>query len=206
MNYWFMVSNSRILCALKVDSYMVTFYVGFLLTSATREQMPYPLYIHGSCIGDPDYTATTLHCGGGMFPEASGATATDIYCSTLYDDTSKYWADYEKKVGTQPGNVECVGASSSVPRYNFANQWGNCLDGTVFLRPVYMQNRGYYTVGNNVYDAPNVATVGQLDGIFLLDGTDLTAESIVTISGVDYLLVNNYYRVGRGNICALRLT
>lgn len=202
MKYWFMITPNRIMGIIKVDAYYASFYGGFLTTAATKEQMPYPMYISGSCQNDTPYTTTASHVGCGCFPETANQRSPAIYSTAFFDSNLNVWRDYTLQTHWEPGPIP---GSLDGNMFDYCTLWEEDINGNVFLVPVYVQSRGYNSTAYGQYVYQNCYVAGQMEGIFILNGTDKVAETIVTIDTIDYILIPNYYRTGRSHYCAFRL-
>jgi len=203
MTYWFTCSHSRVSGVIKVGNYYATFYGGFLETAASREQMPYPMAVMGTSGGDYSYTTTANHTGG-MFRNAV-VTTRPHHCLAVFSDIENFWRDpvFDSYGWSLPAAVDCVYDATKMA---FITRWNATLDGAAFLMPIFMANHGSTSrfSGNKSYVRNYV--VGQLDGFYRVNGEGKVAEGTIDIGADSYLLVPNYYRTGRENFVAFRMT
>lgn len=201
MPYWFIVNSRRIIVVAKVGTTIQCCYLGFLTPYAMPGQFPYPLVIAGSNInngGFPVYNDTsTGRAANFMFPSTQSITGQPSH-ALCYRMPSGSWNLLHN---SQHGLNQI---ENSYNNYNGLWPWvsqkigleRNTIDGSPILTPAVLQHRN---------SAVDKGVLGELDGVFHVPGFGQTAESIITYSGDDYLVVNNVYRTGNGDFAAIKL-
>lgn len=213
--YWFNVNSRRIIVVAKVSTVFVMCYLGFILPFATPGQYPYPLFIGG-----------TTWAGSGSSTRFSSVNADDqMFWRGGVPSSITGSANASFKLRTPSGvwrsrnnQVDFDYSNTSISEKDMEGMWpyigpsdlataGNSfwvdyrrpnLDGTYTLTPIK-----YIDATTPVTDA-NVW--GELDGIFHVTGSGNSSENIITVDGVDYLVVQNIFRSDVGNFCAVRLS
>ena len=177
--YWLVATPRRIIVAAKVGTTYQFTHLGLLDTPATDAQYPYPLLI------------------GGM-----GNTSTQNYSGALYS----FW----KISSFSSGRISCPGGAwgslaEGTDRFdrplvtvatrheNYKDQMLAGLDGTYFLEP-------FFYVGDRF-----TSIFGNVDGLYHITGFNNTAENIITVAGVNYMVFPDGNKSGFGDFCALRL-
>ncbi|KJZ67242.1 hypothetical protein [Pseudomonas fluorescens] len=182
---WLSVSERRLAGVCRISNTYHSFYAGLILPFAPTDQYPFPCYVGGS--GDAELWSST----------SSSASAYPFYGGQ-----------------SRPGRV-CLpgGGWQEVSR----SDSGDSLD----FKPSYLYERAYVwpfdgglanlgktLAGEHViYNAMIVSStpaaglapddgmwLGYLDGIFACSNVGASAESVITIDSIQYLLVPNVFR------------
>lgn len=185
--YWIVANGRRFVVVANVSTVYEACAGGFFLPYATPGQYPYPLLVGG-----------TSSSAAARFSSASGDHG--VFCDPartalrvrLPDGT---WADfynwYESagRSGVDSASVHTVwpGGWSPPLRDN--------VDGSYALLPLILQ-----TPGNGTKQL-----LGEIDACFWVSGFGAAAEDLVTVGGVDHLVVQDTFRTARTNYWALRL-
>jgi hypothetical protein len=178
MNYWLVVTASRIILCAKVSTTYQMVHLGFINTPATEAQYPYPLLIGGGgYILTQNYSAPpfTFWNNGGSYTSRlvlpSGKMGLHNY--------GTWGVDYEPFSIT---TINVVNVSLTRP----------AIDGTYMLEPFYV-----------IQDSGNI--FGTIDGLYRVTGYNQTAENIITVEGVNYMVFQDSNRTSYADYCALRL-
>jgi hypothetical protein len=100
------------------------------------------------------------------------------------------WSPISRYGGAEASNIFTCSESSR-------NVILSSLDGSYLLEEIYL---GEYSIFYTFYG------LCRLDGLYTVSGYNNPAGSIITVSGVNYLVFNDVYRLGYGDFFALRLT
>lgn len=178
--YWMVCNGRRIIVCAKIGTTYQMIYLGFLTVPATDAQYPYPLFIGGS--GD----VATKNTSDSIQSFWNGSTSSYGRLSL----PGGYWGYTGYSSGDYTANQ-----SLSVMTFNEANRsvMFTAPDGTYLLEPFYVTACG----------AAN--TYGMFEGLFRVTGYNNTAENIITVGGVNYMVFPDGSRTGYGDFCAMRL-
>jgi len=219
--YWFIVNSRRAIVVAKVSTVYQIMYIGYILPYLPPSMMPYPLAIVGTsvgaCAGMTTYTgerwsqATPSHSLGVLDPvcDLLGATS-DIVAQP--NGNFRFWfqewgAIANKYIYTYDGG----GTARTVDSRQLWPLSLNNVDLINRLRP--RPNDSSYSllpiIVTHRLNSPNV--FGELEGIYQCSGFNNASENVIQIpDGVsgynDYLVIQNVFRTGQGNYCAVRLT
>ena len=175
--YWLVCTPRRLVLVAKVGTTYQSIHLGLLTTPATEGQYPYPLLIGGG--------------GNSLLINYSGAT--DSFWNNGY---------YSGRLSMPGGAWGGINSSTETPvkptplvsTFNEANKLVMLtgLDGSYLLEPFYLY-------------VNNPAILGHIEGLFRVSGYNNTAENIITVAGVNYLVFPNGSRAGYGDYCAMRM-
>jgi len=200
MPFWFIVSGRRIIViAQTAGSVSYAAYLGWYLPYATPSEFPYPMFNGGSTyIATKGYLETNYTVGN--FYDGPRASATSAVSQLRHRDGS--WipvaAYTQSSVATRPGALdgECSiwphdKVTAAQYEYGFIENVGGSF--SVFPMILYSAING-----GNVY--------GELDGVYFSPQGTVGKKfpDTITISGDDYLVVNNTSRTVEAN-CAILL-
>lgn len=214
MTYWFVANGRRFVVVVKISTIFQAMYGGLYLPYATPTVYPYPYFIGGtrgeiavaplnwrSVQADHTHFVSPAAVAGfgGQPNRDTGAWMLDpaanwIRCWNNGSDLGN------PKIGLGPENLfDGLSASRGVTtlQYGYDNvrqRTGQCYGGDFMLSPITF-----------VQQTPTDQTYGILDGCFRVTGMNNAAENIVTIGGVDHLVVQNAFRTGTGDYWALAL-
>lgn len=182
MPYWMVCTPRRIIVCAKVGTTYQMVYLGLLTPPATDAQYPYPLFIGGS-----------------------GKVLTQSYADALNVFWNATAAYYVARISLPGGTWGSQGTATQTPAkpllvpdsVNRANRLNTltALDGSYLLDPIYYNSSqtGYSVIA------------GQLDGLFQVTGYNNSAENIITVGGVNYMVFPDGSKSGYGDYCAMRL-
>lgn len=197
--YWLVANGQRLIVVAKVSTtYMVT-YMGKFFPYATPSQYPYPVVLSSpSDIDARRWSDTTASLrsiqrpGAGSYIFGHGnqwASIQDIFQSSGEAVRAYSTAGYAHTLTGVENGVTIP--YSTAPQYINQNP-----DGSYTLIP-------YVLLGSNVFGGAQV--FGELDGIMWVSGHNNASENIVVSGGKNYLVVQNVFRTGWTDYCAVEL-
>lgn len=184
--YWF-VGNGR--CAkiiAKVGTSYEHAYAGFIIPHATPDEYPYPLLIGGSCANlNSRYSQADLVHSAYWNPGTNSQQVQD-YTNT---QTSGCYLRTPNNFWASAGNLYQGGqaATQGLTLWPYGHfeaigpVFGSLTDYT--LMPIVLHNN---LISRAVY--------GELDGVFFISGYAQASENIISLDGLDYLIVQNTWR------------
>lgn len=199
MPFWFIASGRRFVCVFKITTTYPACYCGWYLPYATPSQFPYPMYIGGSTGLEDTPWNTTNYTVGNFYdgPVESAAKS----CATLRhrDGTWLKSGSYNRTTsGTRP--IVNTSVESYITMYDNAFPASDTFDKATIPDP----DGEYPLIAATMWSPENDGNVyGELDGIFWTPSRDNTAESIITVGGDSYLVVQNMYRSSEANMAIL---
>lgn len=181
--FWFVANGRRFIIVAKVSTVYQSMHAGFILPYGLPSEYPYPVAIGGQYEGNVRWSNTgNLHCG---FTNP----ALTLKLRTPGGD----WLPFENKYdgsGSQPSDrtITNVFPTRALPNPRPS------IDGTHTLDPLVLHTSLY---DKNVY--------GEFQGVKRISGFGNASENVVTVDGVQYLVVQDGFRTGSGNYFAVAL-
>ncbi|QPZ53254.1 virion structural protein [Achromobacter phage vB_AchrS_AchV4] len=211
MKYWFVANGRRFVVVVKVSTVYETLYGGMLLPYSDPISYPYPMIIGGSAGSAFDqtynWTNTQLSHSHFITPYGDSASAPNTKPSLLFLDPSGQWIPVDNKAltstsqgaGVAPyhwlGGMDVTLGSSYHSYYqSLFEKTLACLGGSYALFPVTL-----------VQKAPADQTYGVFHGVYHVTGNGNAAENIITLDGVDHLVIQNVFRTTPNSYWALAL-
>ena len=207
--YWFVVDGRRAIVIAKINAQYECAYLGFFDSYFSPEQYPYPLALGGSLAlqdhddipiwSSTDWRWSNVGLGHNVFTHSNVGLEGPYYtedaeaATMRVRDLNGEWIRFEAKRSGDPG-YPTVGADVNLV-------WPYC-DGLELLDPNLDDGYLLLPVVLCTY-APNV--MGQLNGVACVTGQDLTAETLVTIGEVSWIVVTNVAQTGRDDYLAIAL-
>jgi hypothetical protein len=201
MTYWIVASGRRFVVVIKVSTTYHAIYGGLILPYATPSQYPYPLFIGGESNSNLRWSDTTVGFRQFVDPGAP-SSATNSGTNFCFPDGSwQYFCNWLNSSGND--SLATLGRSvwpyagssdSSQQVDNRLREMRDNIDGTYTLLPLILS-----------CETPSRQVFGEIDGCYYVSGYGNAAENIITISGQDYLVVQNIFRTNRWNYWALKL-
>jgi hypothetical protein len=208
MTYWFVASGRRFAVVVKISTVFQTLYGGLYLPYATPLSYNYPLFIGGS--------AGPL----GYFEVRSWRDETDSHslfpCS--YRSTSITGTQASAYFLNPGGNWYNIAVRGNLTEHSLAPEqafdtWGTSESATSHYGMNFVRFRSRECFGGQfalhpctiVRGGENSQTYGVLDGVFRVQGFGNSSENLVTIGGVDHLVVQNVFRTSIDDYWALAL-
>lgn len=186
--YWIVANGRRFIVVAKVSTVYEIAYAGLILPHGSPSELPYPMFV-GAC----------------------GAASA----SRRWSDTSvahrAFWKGYQSAVmrshaGTWLDVNYLAFSGNSQPLAEAAAQLWPIIDGPVLqtysgdyaLTPLSVLSGGTSGVGRNDY--------GELDGVFAVSGFGNASENLISVGGVNHLVVQNTFNTSNAaNYVAVRL-
>lgn len=178
--YWMVANGRRIIVVAKVSTVYQHVHLGLLTPPATDAQYPYPMLL-GGC----------------------GQTKARSYSNTT---NSAYWncSSYSYMGGRlcRPGGIwsDAGGATNTTDVANIVNPSFPMNDsiikspgGEFLLEPLMAVNSTLFGI------------YGSIEGLFRVSGYQNSAENIITVNGVNYMVFPDCHRNTYADYCALRL-
>lgn len=187
--YWFIANGQRVIVVAKVSGVYQIAYLGKFLPYALPTQYPYPVLIAGMS-GNAGYRWSSVGADHNSFQNPGIGGSRLWYVDSTWQNVYNHDAG-----GSSIDHMNVWPTSSSFNSFDTVRaNLTSWPDGGYTLLPLIIHCN---TPANNV--------LGELDGAFFVTGHSTSAESIITISGVDYLVMQDGFRTGRENYMALRL-
>lgn len=128
---------------------------------------------------------------------ASGTVNTNLYTATGTGN-SMFWANNGANgVICRPGgDWDQIGPANCPPKSvssDFVSTLVKALDNTYLLEEIF------------ITDLNRTSIYCALDGIYRVSGFGNTAENLITVGGVNYLVVPDTYRSAIGDFCAVKM-
>ncbi len=199
MTYWFVASGRRVVAVVKNSTSFDSMHAGLFYPYASPDGYPYPMAI-GASAPDPMRWSSTESAHAGSFLDPRG-----------YVGQNPANGGYTLWVYAPGGGWFPFGYSGS--------DGGSVYSGTLFPYKVSSGTRIYMeylepspggerllTPVSLIAEADLVSgTLGMFEGVYHVGGFSNAAENLVTVDGVDHLVVQNGVKSGFYDYWALRL-
>jgi hypothetical protein len=189
--YWISANPRRIILAAKISSGYYSFvHLGFLNPPATPAQYPYPLFIGGS---NTEYNQNYSNTKRNSFWKGDSYSGDRVFSPGLvYMPEGAVWGCLNHSYIFVDFSSPALLVYSIYQGLSGAVSTG--IDGSYLLEPIWIKDRH------------RNALLGEIDGLFRVTGYgENTAENIITVDGVNYIVFPNVYRTDYANLCALRM-
>ena len=186
MPYWLVANGRRFYFGVRVSTVYESAYAGFINPFHLPTTWPYPLFVGAS---EPDSTDRWSIVRGDH-------TAFFVPNAAAMYFPDGVWRSIQSRVNGV-GNADGWSDTNVIlpwHRYDYSTDYRENLDGTYPLSPAII----------NV-TSPFRAVMGTLDGIFWTTGFNNSSETILTVSGVNYVVIQNVFRTTAGEYAAFRL-
>lgn len=201
MDYWFIANGRRFCIVAKVGTYYDSCYAGFILPTGLPSEWPYPLFIGGS-----SNTKKTLNSATGT---RSAFFENEVEGQPYLLKKDGAWQSFKNSL-----TYEATGAKVHPNKWSFGyttttapvGTFRSCLyNGTI--DPVNSTYQLFPCSLMNRVTSPSVVAdiYGDLQGVYRVGGYQNSAGNIVTVGGVQHLVVPNVYRSGEFDYAAFRL-
>lgn len=186
IRYWIIANGRRFILITAVNARYDVLYGGFILPEHLPSDWSYPLLIGGSASDHLSNSNTTI----------SHRNFWDTRDTAFLFTPAQSWRTFDNYTGSGAVNTATTNVMYSIDwnpnfRYNFTRT----LDGQPWISPGRITELGGLVQN----------TLGVYDGVFFVSNVGLVAESIITVSGVDYLVVPNVFRTTNYDLAAIRL-
>lgn len=190
--YWFVASGQHCVVVAKVSTRLIPFYLGYGLPSALTGDYPAPIYVGGCTAGKTDRWSSN-DFGFRSFTDPGGG------CYVLAP--SGAWLEVRNFYNL--GGAEAEDGAVCVWPYA-----GMATGSTELLRSLRDNGDGTYTALPLTIHGlqPNPEIYMDLQGCRYVSGFGNAAETIITIDGVQHLVVPNIFRSDRWGYWLLELT
>jgi len=183
INYNFIANGQRAIIIARIGTVVECAYMGFITPYMPFDYYPYPLFIGGSARSDLRYSDTSSSHQSFW----TGMSNLRILTSWYSHSTRVAGMANENFSLYPPGYMS---ASASL--------LSTIDDGTWLLVPMLAM---MYQGGIGGGEAP----IGELDGVYWVSGYGLTHGDIISISGTDYMAIQNAFRSGINDFAAIKL-
>lgn len=198
MTYWFIANGQRVIVVAKVSTVYEMSYYGKYLPYALPGQYPYPVISSGP-------TASVSRRWSDVTPNHRTLQAPGHGSALLA--VGNQWVQIQDRYdssGDTTRSVSTAGYAHLTPvaeqvytPYTYTNQFlSKNPDGTYNLFP-------YVIFSLNAVGGSQV--FGELDGVLWVTGNSNSSETIITVAGQDHLVVQNAFRTGDKDYCAVEL-
>jgi hypothetical protein len=190
MTYWFIANGQRVIIIVKVSTVYQMAYLGKILPYATPDQYPYPVLIAGMSSSSTLRWSSTFRSHSAPFNPGSASARL------CWPDGT--WYEFENADGTStptgPSANRFVWPTHVDPADGAWSDIRDNVGGDYSLFPLILFTQ-----------SPASNLVGEMEGIYWVTGFGTASENIITIGGVNYMVVQNAYRTGPGHYCAVRM-
>jgi hypothetical protein len=199
--FWLVANGQRFVVVAKVSTTYHAMYCGKILPYGTPSQYGYPVFIAGET-----NTATLRWSSTNIefrhFSDPGGDQTTNSGANLCHPDGTWYgYFNFYNSAGTD--------ANSNIGRsvWPYAGDATDSSGVQSFLRELRENVDGSYSLFPLILntDTPGRQVFGEMDGCYYVSGHNNAAENVVTIGGVDHLVVQNIFRTARYNYWALKL-
>ncbi|MCE8012896.1 hypothetical protein [Billgrantia desiderata] len=200
--YWFVANGRRFVVVVKVSTTFVASYQGFFLPYATPSEYPYPMISSG--------------CSRTARRWSDEAPSHTHFCMPgyIHRDGSTTYTYENYTTASYNGTVQVMSPSGEWVMFNNVNNeyrvfpWAQPAGGVDFVG----NQRSLFGGGHMLYPATLLSTgsrlrgtLGVFEGVYHVSGFGNAAENILTLGGVDHLVVQNMFRTGFTDYWALAL-
>lgn len=200
--YWFIANGRRCIVVAKISTFFMTSYLGFINQYPSPAQFPYPLAVGGNLAIFPEPALTDVQWrwsnatfANSNFPMSmryspGGGFGGPNSCQLRLRKPSGIWVDLAS------------GYAGGYQDTDDMNIWPY-TSGMVNLQ----QNLGAtQSPALPIVLHDNTPEVyGELDGVVATSGQAIASEDTLTIGADSYLVVQNVFRTGRNQYCAVAL-
>lgn len=215
MQYWFIANGRRFMAVVKVNTVYQSMYGGLILPYSPPTIFDYPLFV-GGCAGESgsgqaldwrstanshaDFVHASRDPDGGSFTHESSAKFLDPAGQWLTCSGANVNDSDRGQCGIAPLEFFdgfSINQDTSSPYYGYRDlqfRMKECFGGEYALTPVTLMQQ-----------TPSDQTFGVLQGVYVVPGRGNSAENIITINGVDHLVVQNTFRSNFNDYIAIAL-
>ncbi len=192
MPYWFVANGQRLIVAAKVSTVYSALHAGKILPYGTPGEYPQPYFV------------------------SSVATSNAVRWSTVSEDNRNFWdPGNASQLLTPNGSWRVVqnwreaggeSAASSNFVYPFSSGTFNGVTAGRYRELRENVDGTYWTLPLIIHGLdPNQDIYGEIDGAFAVSGFNSASENIVTIGGINHLVVQDLHRTDRYYYAAIKL-
>jgi len=215
IDYWFFVNDRRVIVVAKIGSVYVSAHYGFFLPFATPEQYPFPLYVAGN-YGLLE-TPNEANSANRFFIDPGGSLTTRR--SAYMRDPSGLWQSVVNQVYSgandnslqtgqgpscfvYPAQMGEVGTSASYLGWTIGASINGAAGGgsqDSFV-PTAQNEHALWPVSLHSRAGP---PYGSLDGVYMIFGTGLSSEQLITIGSREFMVFQNIGRSSSNDFMAV---
>ena len=197
ISYWFVANGRRAVIVAKISTVYQAAYLGLMLPYATPGQYPYPLLIGGSITGQRGYHYSLISPNHRHFVDPGEDSQNSATTACMLRGPSGAWLSFQNRYYSGQ-EYRYDGARTLWPgSYSRLDTIREALDGSDVLTPIVLSQRNS-DVDHDLF--------GELDGCYHISGFNNAVENVITVDGIDHLVVQNVHRTGVEDYWALRLT
>lgn len=188
--YWFIANGRRVIVVAKISTTYQIAYIGAFLPYATPTQVPYPMFVGGSS------STSTFRWSNNSVTHKSFFDPSQ-YSSSVYYPDGTWQRPYNTNTNTPASRQQFINMSP--------------YEGSGYTREVYTLLRDNVDSSYSMYPiqitmtSPANNVLGELDGMYATSGHNTASENLITVGGVDHLVVQDIFRTDRYNYCAIAL-
>lgn len=192
--YWFVANGQRVVFVTKVSTTYHAGYVGKFFPYATPSEYAYPVYVGGET-NDAALRWSSVSESFRHFSDPGAYSAYMFFPSGHWREIGNWYetsgeAQWSINRAMWPYSGTNIGGHT----VNRLRELRDNIDGSYTLLPLIPHA-----------NSPEVGVYGELDGCYYVSGYNNAAENIITVDGVDHLVVQNIHRTQRYNYWALKL-
>lgn len=197
IQYWFVANGRRVVVVAKVSTVYEAAYLGFIKPYATPGQYPYPLLVGGSMTGQRGRNYSVTSPNHRHFVDPGEDVQNNANTACMLRSPSGAWLPFQNNYYSGTVEYRYDGLRPVWPtNYGYLGNVREAPDGTYVLFPIVL------TQNNSSSDHD---LFGELDGCYWVSGFNNAAENLITVGGVNHLVVQNVYRTTVRDYWALRL-
>jgi len=214
INYWFFVSNRRIIVIAQVSTLFMSMHAGMFLPWGNPQQYPAPLLVCGDFYKPVNWSVTDtgrrmmVDCGGGPIP---GGGPTPVLGAGWTRDPNGTWVSVQNEVLTGSANDQSLGiqnpglfsqiwpwasgggGGNTDPRYGWGPYYaGQARGGALDAFVPTAQGERFVWPTQILYGAG--APLGTIEGVYATFGAGLSSAATVTVGSRNFLAFQNIAR------------
>lgn len=213
ITYWFVASGRRFMVAAKISTVFEAMYAGLFLPYATPDSYSYPLFIGGSAgsnngtVDSPSsWRSEAENHSHFVTPYYMAPPGQAVETGAWLLDPAGSWQRVSNNGDATPiriGPENTDGTYFSASDASATNFYGaafimsrtmDCYGGSRTLWPCHL-----------IQTSPTDQTYGILDGAYRCQGIGNAAENIITVDGLDHLVIQNAFRTSFNDYWAMAL-
>lgn len=196
--YWFIANGRRLIIVTKISTVYTASYFGMFLPYGAPGEYPQPYYVGMPRDSNIRWSDTSENYRNFFDPNHLAAR--------ILLPTVSWWP---------VGNFSSGSGNAESPRNSDTQVWPyhSSIAGAGNVgRDRWRENRQNIDGTYQIYPAtlcannPSPDIFGELDGVFAVSGFSAASEDVITVEGIDYLVVQNVFRTSRFYYAAIRLT
>lgn len=208
IKYWFIANGRCFKVIARTNGRYDALYGGFILPEHLPSDWSYPLFIGGAHLGRDAVASLDTYEHSNFWNAYASGRANNAYSQAYLFTPMQAWLPIRNSyTGSKLATGRLI-----VPWASYISNPNvrNCLDGQRWLKRGQLMGIGWRSEGSEpssrVDEMPEGGQFyGSFDGVFYTPSFGATAEQIVTLGGVDHLLIPNVYRTGDGEYAAFAL-